>query len=31
MLEDHDVAATLAVADIDTARSFYEGSSDSGL
>jgi catechol 2,3-dioxygenase-like lactoylglutathione lyase family enzyme len=25
MLGDHDVAATLAVADIDAARSFYEG------
>ena len=26
MLGDHDVAATLAVTDIDAARSFYEGS-----
>ena len=25
MLRDHDVAATLAVADMDAARSFYEG------
>jgi catechol 2,3-dioxygenase-like lactoylglutathione lyase family enzyme len=25
MLGDHDVAATLAVADMDAARSFYEG------
>ena len=25
MLGDHDVAATLAVTDIDAARSFYEG------
>jgi len=25
MLGDHDVGATLAVADIDAARSFYEG------
>lgn len=25
MLRDHDVAATLAVTDIDAARSFYEG------
>lgn len=26
MLGDHDVAATLAITDIDAARSFYEGS-----